>query len=64
MSCPLSLSFLVKAIKPWDEDAMIMVSIEEGPFGIVINQLVFKDDITQVCKMQRIGATTVTLYIR
>ena len=43
---------------------MIMVPIEEGPFGIVINQLVFKDDITQVCKMQWIGVTTVTLYIR
>ena len=51
VSFPLSLSFLLRAIKPWDEGATITVPIEEAPFGIAIDQIIFKDDITQVCKI-------------
>ena len=39
---------------------MIMILIEEATFGIAFDQLVLKDDITQVCKMQEIEVTTVT----
>ena len=43
---------------------MIEIPIEEAPFGYAIDQLVLKDDITQVCKIEEIGATTMVLYAR
>ena len=43
---------------------MIEILIEEAPFGYAIDQLVVKDDITQVCNMEEVGATIVELYIR
>ena len=46
------------------KDALIHIPIDEGPFGIAFNLIVFKDDITQVCSMQRIGVVPVTLYVR
>ena len=45
---PTIIIILLSAIKPWDKDAMITISIEEASFGIAYNQLVFKDEITQV----------------
>ena len=45
MSCPLLLSFLLRAIKPWDKDAMITTLTEESPFGIAFNLLDFKHGI-------------------
>ena len=62
--CPLSLKYLLRAIKPWDKDAVIEIPIEAAAFGYAIDQLVLKDDITQVCKMEEIGATTMALYAR
>ena len=55
---------MMRAIKPWDKDALIRVLIDEGVFGIAFQLLVFKDDITQLCSMQQIGAVPLTLYIR
>ena len=63
MSPPLSLSFLMRAIKPWDKDALIYILIDECPFGIAFNLILFKDDIMQVCSVQQIGALLVTLYV-
>ena len=62
--CPLLLRLLLRAIKPWDKDAVIEILIDEAPLGITFDQLVLKDDITQVCNMEEIGAATVALYIR
>ena len=64
MSCPLSLKYLLRAIKPWDKDAVIEILIEPAAFRYAIDQLVLKDNITQVCKMEKIGVTTVALYAR
>ena len=64
MSCPLSLKYFLRAIKPWDKDAVIKISIEAAAFGYASDQLVLKDDITQVCKMEEIGAMVVALYVR
>ena len=64
MTCPLSLRLLLRAIKHWDKDAVIEIPIDEAPFGITFDKLVLKDDISQVCNMEDIRATTVTLYIR
>ena len=64
MTRPLSLSFLMWAIKPRDKDALIHILINKGVFGITFHLIIFKDDITQVCKMQQIGAVPLTLYIR
>ena len=62
--CPLSLRYLLRAVEPWDKDAPKEILIDAGAFGYAIDQLVLKDDITQVCKMEEIGATTMTLYAR
>ena len=64
MPWPLSLLLLLRVIKPWDKDAVITISIEEATFGIAFDQLMLKDDITQVCKIQEIGVMVVTLYVR
>ena len=40
------------------------IPIEAAAFGYAIDQLVLKDDITQVCKMEEIGVTAVALYAR
>ena len=57
---PTIIKVFAEAIKPWDKDAVIEISIEEAPFGIAF----VKRDITQLCNMEEIGATTVTLCIR
>ena len=64
VSSPLLLKYLLRAIKPWDKDSVIEIPIEEAFFRYAIDQLVVKDDITKVCNMEEIGATTMTLYIR
>ena len=64
VSCPLSLKYLLRTIKPWDKHAVIKILKESATFGYAIDLLVLKDDITQVCKMEEIGATTVALYTR
>ena len=43
---------------------MTTIPIEEAAFGIAFDQLVLKDDITQVYKIQEIGVTIVILYVR
>ena len=62
VSLPLSLSFLMRDIKHRDKDILIHVLIDEDVFGMTFQLLVFKDDITQLCCMQRIGAAPMTLY--
>ena len=64
MTCPLLLSFLMRAIKPWDKDTLICVPIDDGVFEIVFQLLIFKDDITQLYSMQQIGVVPLTLYVR
>ena len=64
MPCPLSLKYLLRAIELWDKHAAKKIPIKAAAFGYAIDQLVLKDDITQVCKMEEIGATTMALYAR
>ena len=64
---PLSLSFLMRAIKPWDKNALIHVLIDEGIFGIIFGIafqfLVFKDNVTQLCSVQHIRVVLLTVYM-
>ena len=61
---PIIIIFFSESCKPWEKDGMIQIPIEEGPFGIAFNLFVFKDDITQIFRMQQIRAVSVTLYVR
>ena len=40
------------------------IPIEVVAFGYAFDQLVLKDNITQVCKMEEIGATAMALYAK
>ena len=55
--------FFMRAIKPWDKDALIRILIDEGAFGIVFHLIILKDYIMQVCSMKQIGALPLTLYV-
>ena len=54
----------MRAIKPWDKDALIRVPIDDGVFEITFQLLVFKDDIIQLCSTQQIGVVPLTLGMR
>ena len=61
---PTVIKYLLRAIEPWDKDATKEISIEAAAFEYAIDQLMLRDDISQVCKMEEIGVTIMTLYAR
>ncbi|XP_062097446.1 uncharacterized protein LOC133803418 isoform X2 [Humulus lupulus] len=59
-----TLTSLLKFVSPWDNDHHKKINITSHVFGYNTIAMLFKDDVTQFCNMDKIGQTPMIFYLR